>query len=39
MEKSFEDALNDLLTVYQQTDRDEVISALELALMALKEDE
>jgi hypothetical protein len=35
---SFEDALSELLTKYRDTDRDELIRALELAIMSLNED-
>jgi hypothetical protein len=37
-DKSFEEALGDLLTEYAGTDPDEIISALELALMAAREE-
>lgn len=37
MRKTFEEALNDLLNEYSDEDREEVVSALELALMAQKE--
>lgn len=39
MMKTFEEALNDLLDEYASTDREEIISALELALMAKREAE
>lgn len=40
MRETFEDALNSLLDRYMpDTDRDEIISALELRLMALHEEE
>lgn len=38
-EKSFEEALGDLLDEYDGADRDEKISALELAVMALREED
>lgn len=38
MRQSFEDALGELLAVYSDIDRDELISALELQLMALREE-
>lgn len=37
MKPSFEDALGDLLAAYAATPRDELISALELQAMALRE--
>lgn len=38
MRKTFEEALGDLLEEYDEADRDEKISALELAVIALKEE-
>ena len=38
MGKTFEDALGDLLADHADDDPEELISALELALMALKEE-
>lgn len=38
MRSSFEDALGDLLAKYSDDDPDKLISALELALMALREE-
>lgn len=37
MEKPFEEALADLLAQYRNTDTVEIIAALELQLMALRE--
>ena len=37
MRPSFEEALNDLLAAYEDADQEEVLSALELALYALKD--
>ena len=37
MRESFEDALSHLLAEYADADHDELISALELQLMALRE--
>ena len=37
-EKSFEEALSDLLAQYRDADPEEVISALELATYGLKEE-
>lgn len=37
MRKPFEDALGDLLSEYRDSDAEEVISALELHAMALRE--
>lgn len=37
MGKTFEEALGDLLAEYQDTDTEELISAMELQIMALKE--
>ena len=39
MRKPFEEALAELLAEYDDEDRDEKISAMELAVMALKEEE
>lgn len=39
MQETFEDALSKLLAQYDTTPLDELISALELRLMALREDE
>ena len=36
--QSFEDALDDLVEEFANTDRGEIISALELKVMALKEE-
>lgn len=38
MEKSFEEALADLLAQYRNADPVEIIAALELQLMALREE-
>lgn len=38
MEKSFEDALLDLLAQYRDADPQEIITALEVHLMALREE-
>lgn len=37
-EKTFEEALSDLMAQYRSASRDDLISALELAIYALKED-
>lgn len=39
MKKTFEDALGDLLAEYAGEDRDTLISAMELQIMALREEE
>ncbi len=36
--QSFEDALGDLLALYCKTDRNTLISAMEIQIMALKEE-
>ena len=36
--QTFEDALGDLLAEYAETDRNTLISAMELQIMALKEE-
>lgn len=37
--KTFEEALGDLLAEFYQTDNEELISAMELQIMALKEED